>query len=227
MLAPSIFRIVTASVLALGLSAPVAVSEMVSSASPTVLRVLDAEKRSLSGLNKTKVMKLAGVERPKLRPKVRRTAKAKARKFNDIPSKSSLRKMSRASGGSEWACLTEALYFEARGESVAGIFAVAEVIVNRKKSRRFPNSICAVISQGAHRKNACQFSYKCDGHAEVYGERKAYEMVGKIAKLVLDGRVRAQTGGATYYHANTVLPRWARQFPRTARIGKHYFYKQG
>ena len=59
-------------------------------------------------------------------------------------------------GGEDLKCLAEALYFEARGETVAGQFAVAEVIVNRSKSSIFPDTICGVISQGTGRKYQCQ-----------------------------------------------------------------------
>ena len=59
--------------------------------------------------------------------------------------------------------MTEALYFEARGEEIKGIIAVAEVIINRRDSNDFPNTICGVIEQGSHKRNRCQFSYKCDG----------------------------------------------------------------
>jgi len=129
------------------------------------------------------------------------------------------------SGGSEWKCLTEALYFEARSESLAGQFAVGEVILNRAASRDFPNSVCGVLSQGAGRRNACQFSYNCDGKAEYFGEQKAYERAGKLAKLMLDGRALVLTDGATYYHASSVHPSWARSFVKTAQIGRHSFYR--
>jgi hypothetical protein len=145
--------------------------------------------------------------------------------FSAIPSKGALSGLPTPNGSAEWQCLTEALYFEARGEKVPGIFAVAEVILNRRDSKKFPNSVCGVISQGSHRKNACQFSYKCDGHKEVYREKKARDMVAKIALIVLEERAPKLTGGATFYHANTVRPRWASAFSRTATIGKHYFYR--
>lgn len=144
--------------------------------------------------------------------------------FTAIPSKDQLRALPMAQGNEEWQCLTEALYFEARGEKIPGIFAVAEVILNRRDSAKFPSTVCSVISQGAHRKNACQFSYKCDGHKEVYREQKAKALVAKIAQIVLEDRAPRLTKGATFYHANTVNPRWARSFRKTATIGKHYFY---
>lgn len=128
-------------------------------------------------------------------------------------------------GDEQWACLAEALYFEARGESVRGQFAVAEVILNRVDTGQFPNTICGVIHQGTGRKYACQFTFTCDGHPETVHEPAAYSRVGKIAKLMMDGGAREQTAGATYYHTKAVNPRWARQFTRTATIGVHHFYR--
>ncbi|MFT6424297.1 MAG: spore germination cell wall hydrolase CwlJ-like protein [Celeribacter sp.] len=130
-----------------------------------------------------------------------------------------------ASGGDNWECLTQALYFEARGESVKGQFAVAEVILNRASSSKFPNSVCGVIKQGTGKKFRCQFTYTCDGRAEVVNEKKAWARLGKIARLMLDGAPRRLTDGATHYHTKAVNPRWARAFPRTASIGVHYFYR--
>ncbi|MEM6306777.1 MAG: cell wall hydrolase [Pseudomonadota bacterium] len=124
-----------------------------------------------------------------------------------------------------WACLTEALYFEARGESIRGQFAVAEVILNRVDSRKFPNSVCGVINQGTGRKFACQFTYTCDGRAEHIGNRQIYNRLGRIARVMLNGGARMLTNGATYYHTTAVAPRWARLFQKTTTIGVHKFYR--
>ena len=132
--------------------------------------------------------------------------------------------MPKATGDRQWQCLTEALYFEARSETLEGQFAVGEVILNRVDSRKFPNSVCGVITQGAHRLHACQFSYNCDGKAEHFTEARAYDRSGKLAKLLLDGRARVLTGGATYYHTSAVQPSWSRSFKQTAQIGSHIFY---
>ena len=137
-----------------------------------------------------------------------------------------LASLPRATGGNEWRCLAEALYFEARGESVKGLFAVAEVIMNRADSRKFPNSVCGVIHQGTGRKYACQFTYTCDGRPEVINEHRTWERVAKVAKVMIEGADRPLTGGATHYHTKAVNPSWARVFPRTATIGSHHFYKQ-
>jgi len=132
-----------------------------------------------------------------------------------------------AKGGEQFACLAKALYFEARGESVKGQVAVAEVILNRVDSGRYPNSVCGVVNQGANRRNGCQFSYACDGRADTIREKAAYASVAKIARLMLDGAPRTLTKGATHFHTTNVRPNWARRFPNTARIGSHLFYRQG
>ena len=129
-------------------------------------------------------------------------------------------------GGEQWHCLAEALYFEARGESTQGLFAVGEVILNRVDSAAYPNTVCGVINQGTGRKYACQFTYTCDGISDDIGNPSAFNRVGKVAKLLLDGAPRALTEGATHYHTTAVSPSWARKFPRTAQIGSHLFYRQ-
>jgi spore germination cell wall hydrolase CwlJ-like protein len=130
-----------------------------------------------------------------------------------------------ANGDAEWRCLSEALYFEARGETVKGQFAVAEVIMNRVKSSQYPGSLCAVIKQGTGRKYQCQFTYTCDGYKDVVAEYKAYERVSKVARVTIDGTATPLTDGATHYHNLTVHPSWARTFKKTAQIGVHLFYR--
>lgn len=130
-----------------------------------------------------------------------------------------------ASGDKEWKCLAEAIYFEARGEDLRGQFAVAEVILNRAESDRYPDTICAVVYQGSTRRHACQFSFACDGKAETIHDKAAFATAGRIARLMLDGEARTLTNGATYFHARSVRPSWARKFQLTARIGSHVFYR--
>lgn len=122
-------------------------------------------------------------------------------------------------------CLAEALYFEARGESVRGQFAVAEVILNRVESSRFPDTLCGVIKQGTGKKYQCQFTYTCDGRKEVIREKKAYERVSKVARAAIDGVSEELTEGATHYHTKAVNPSWSRAYKETARIGVHIFYR--
>ena len=131
-----------------------------------------------------------------------------------------------ASGGEAWRCLSEALYFEARGEELRGIFAVAEVILNRVDSANYPDTVCDVIYQGTGRLFQCQFTYSCDGRKEIISEKAAYEKVAKVARLMLDGAPRALTEGATHYHTKSVRPHWSRVYPQTTTIGYHIFYRQ-
>ena len=123
-------------------------------------------------------------------------------------------------------CLAEALYFEARGETVRGQFAVAEVIMNRVDSAAFPDTVCGVIHQGTGKRYQCQFTYTCDGAPENINDQGAYGQVSKVARLMVDGAPRALTDGATYYHTRAVSPRWARSFARTTSIGVHHFYRK-
>ena len=129
-------------------------------------------------------------------------------------------------GNAQSACLTEALYFEARGESVKGQFAVAEVIMNRVDSAEFPDTICDVIHQGTGRKFQCQFTYTCDGKPEHVADQATFARVGKVARLMAQGAPRRLTDGATFYHSRAVSPRWSRVFERTASIGVHHFYRK-
>ena len=144
-----------------------------------------------------------------------------------IYSKSYLASVPSKDGGKQWRCLAEALYFEARSEAVIGQFAVAEVILNRVDSSRFPDSICGVVLQGSgNGKYRCQFTYTCDGKLEVINEKKAWASVGKVANLAIAMDKRPLTHGATYYHTNYVSPSWSKKFPRTATYGAHHFYAQ-
>ncbi len=129
-------------------------------------------------------------------------------------------------GGAEWQCLAEALYFEARGETMMGQYAVAEVILNRASHPNYPNTVCGVINQGAERMNACQFSYNCDGRAEHIGDQDAWHLAGHIAHIMLGGAPRDLTDGGTHYHNTAVNPSWASVYPRTAQYGRHLFYRQ-
>jgi hypothetical protein len=128
--------------------------------------------------------------------------------------------------GKHWRCLTEALYFEARGENLVGQVAVAEVILNRVDSKSYPGSVCGVVHQGESKRNGCQFSFICDGKVEHIGDRESFEELGKVAWVMLQGKPRILTGKATHYHNSSVLPRWAKRLVRTARIGDHIFYRQ-
>lgn len=129
-------------------------------------------------------------------------------------------------GQRELGCLTEALYFEARGEDIEGQIAVAEVVLTRVDSTHWPNTVCGVVRQGDKRATGCQFSYTCDGKPEEIKNKKAWAFAERIAKLMLQGAPRRLTGRATHYHADYVAPRWARTMEKTAEVGVHIFYRR-
>ena len=122
----------------------------------------------------------------------------------------------RYGGADSLHCLTEALYFEARGEGRSGQRAVAEVILNRVDSRTFPNSVCGVVHQRG------QFTYNKNARIR---EKGTFARVQKVAMAALSGQPRTLTNGATYFHTGRVKPSWSRRFERTTRIGAHIFYR--
>lgn len=126
-------------------------------------------------------------------------------------------------GDEQWQCLTEALYFEARGESLQGQIAVAEVILNRVDSPLYPRTICGVVKQRGG--GGCQFSYVCQGKVKMR-EKASADLAGRIARAMLDGAPRILTDGATHFHTRGVRPSWSKRFPKTAAIGAHLFYRQ-
>jgi spore germination cell wall hydrolase CwlJ-like protein len=122
-------------------------------------------------------------------------------------------------------CLTQAVYFEARGESPRGQAAVATVIMNRVKSPAFPKTVCGVVYQGAGRRNGCQFSFACDGLVERVVENGAWSRARKVAARVLSGAVLRDVGSATHFHTTGVSPQWGSRMLRTAQVGLHVFYR--
>ena len=127
-------------------------------------------------------------------------------------------------GDAQWQCLKTAIYFESRGETLQGQFAVAEVVLNRVDSLRYPKTICGVVQQRGS--GSCAFSYSCDGNKDVMTEPGPADVAGRIARVMLDGAPRQLTAGATYFHTRAVSPSWSRKFDRTAAIGSHLFYRQ-
>ena len=123
-------------------------------------------------------------------------------------------------------CLALAIYYEARGETVRGQSAVAQVVMNRVFSRYYPGKVCAVVYQNAWRRNACQFSFACDGKRKVIGDQGAWSLAQHIAKLTLDGKIwEPDIGKATHYHAYWVHPWWVVTMHKLASHGVHTFYR--
>lgn len=131
----------------------------------------------------------------------------------------------------EFNCLVEALYHEARSESFIGMISVANVVLTRKESSNFPNTICKVVHQGKYWKgnpikDKCQFSYWCDGKPERFIDIEGLIKSLNVAEMSLNGIQIKQTVGATHYHASYVTPGWASDpnFKSLGQIGTHVFY---
>jgi len=123
-------------------------------------------------------------------------------------------------------CLTEAVYFEARGEAVRGQIAVAQVVMNRAFSGFYPNTVCGVVYQNKHRHLACQFTFACDNVADVVREPDMWDRAKKIAKAMLDGQLwLPEVGKSTHYHAYWVRPSWVSEMKKMYKFGVHTFYR--
>ena len=126
----------------------------------------------------------------------------------------------------EHKCLSEVLYYEARGEGAGGQKAIAEVVFHRMNHGDYGHSICAVVYEGAGHPG-CQFSFTCDGELNHGRDDLAWRESEALAASILTGEVRLRdaTGGATNYHAISVAPEWADTMDRTTQIGNHIFYR--
>jgi spore germination cell wall hydrolase CwlJ-like protein len=124
-------------------------------------------------------------------------------------------------------CLADAIYFEARGEPIRGQMAVAQVVMNRVFSGRYPNNVCGVVYQNANRHLACQFTFACEGkNLNRIDEPEMWSQAKRIAKDTLDGKIwLAAVGHATHYHAYWVHPSWVHEMARVYKLGVHTFYR--
>lgn len=121
-------------------------------------------------------------------------------------------------------CMTQAVYYEAGFEPLAGKRAVAQTVLNRVRHPAFPRSVCGVVYEGAQRR-VCQFSFTCDGALGRKPAAGAWAEAKAVARAALDGYVEKSVGLATHYHADYVLPRWAPELAKITRIGAHIFYR--
>jgi hypothetical protein len=130
-------------------------------------------------------------------------------------------------GSRELDCLTQAVYYEARGETPSGQAAVAQVVLNRARNPNFPKSVCGVVFQRAGAKSGCQFSFACDGSLSRGREAGAWRRAQTVASRALDGFVMAEVGSATHFHTLNVAPMWGPRLLRVAQVGMHVFYRFG
>jgi spore germination cell wall hydrolase CwlJ-like protein len=117
----------------------------------------------------------------------------------------------------ELQCMAGAVYFEAKGEPLSGQLAVAEVILNRSKSGRFPKGVCSVVTQPG------QFSFVRGGHVPAIAQTKQYRTAVAVARVALADAWDSPASGAMYFHARRVAPSWHRV--QVAAIGNHLFYR--
>ena len=137
---------------------------------------------------------------------------------------------------SEIECMAKNIYFEAAVESTAGQLAVAQVTLNRVKSKHYPDSVCEVVYEGPKTANGfpkrdrCQFSWYCDGKPdEPKNKGKLWNSIENLSKYVLTRQTDLIdiTDGATHYHATYIdTPRWATRKIVTTSIDQHIFYKK-
>jgi spore germination cell wall hydrolase CwlJ-like protein len=158
---------------------------------------------------------------------------------NLLQSPHSQREIAAAIDPAQLQCMAANIYHEARGESLAGRYAVAHVTMNRVKHNRFPDTVCDVVYQGEitvswkgnplPRRNRCQFSWYCDGRPDtIDAADPAWAESMRIAFRVMRGEQPDPTNGAThYYNHNVVSPAWRNAYALTTVIENHSFYRKG
>ena len=144
-------------------------------------------------------------------------------------------------------CLAENIYHEARDQGTAGWLAVAAVTLNRATDDRFPDTICGVVFQAETKeswttkgkdvpeiervfypvRHRCQFSWYCDGKADDINNISVYMEIMSLTRLLLTSQFMMFdiTDGATFYHADSITPSWAKSKTKTIEIGDHIFYR--
>jgi spore germination cell wall hydrolase CwlJ-like protein len=122
-------------------------------------------------------------------------------------------------GSRELECLATGIYFESKGEPLAGQLAVGQVIANRAQSGgRFPSTYCGVLFQRG------QFSFVRGGRLPgVAHSNKQWQTAVAIAKIVDQDLKESLVGNALFFHARYVSPGW--RLKRVASIGNHVFYR--
>jgi|SRR6056297_2806839 len=123
-------------------------------------------------------------------------------------------------------CLALAIYYEARSEPLDGQIAVAEVVINRVESDRFPDDVCSVVTQNKHPDDLhrCHFSFYCDGKPERPGDLIAWNRAQIIADGVLNEELSLGVM-STHYHADYAEPHWSQDYAYHGRVGGHLFYE--
>lgn len=122
-----------------------------------------------------------------------------------------------AAAGGELNCLASAVYFESKGEPLAGQLAVAKVILNRSQSGRFAPTICGVVKQPS------QFSFVRGGDFPAVRSNSMWRKAVGVAQVALKGLFASPAPDALYFHAKRVSPNWGKR--QVAMVGNHRFYR--
>lgn len=121
-------------------------------------------------------------------------------------------------------CLARSIYWEAKGTGQGEMEAVANVVMNRLGSGRFPSTLCDVVQEGSET-GSCQFSWWCDGRPDQAREMSEYALSREIARQALNGDLEDPTHGALFFHNRGIEPSWASSFIRTAQSREFNFYR--
>ena len=120
----------------------------------------------------------------------------------------------------EATCLATAVYFESRGEPLEGQLAVAQVVINRARSGRYPSTYCGVVKQAA------QFSFvRAGAFPRVNAAADTWRVAQAIARIAQKQLVAELPSDVLWYHADYVAPRWRQALTQVQKIGAHIFYR--
>jgi spore germination cell wall hydrolase CwlJ-like protein len=118
---------------------------------------------------------------------------------------------------SELRCLATAVYFESKGEPLAGQLAVAQVVINRARSGRFASTLCGVVKQPS------QFSFVRGGSFPAISSATSWREAVGVAQVAMKGLHKGPAAGALFFHAKRVSPGWGKR--HVASVGNHIFYR--
>ncbi len=121
-------------------------------------------------------------------------------------------------------CLARTVYWESKGEDVAAMEAVANVVMNRLADDRFPDTVCGVVTEG-NEQGPCQFSWWCDGNPIEAEEADQHEIAMDVTRRALNQELEDRTDGALFFHGADGSPDWAAAYVETVTLGEHVFYR--
>ncbi len=125
-------------------------------------------------------------------------------------------------------CLARNIYYEARGEPEAGMYAVGVVTMNRVRSPSYPNEVCKVVYQwvwdAKSQRNVSAFSWTTQ-RVDLALQQPAWNQAREIARQIYFAEYTDTVDNALFYHADYIRPSWASRKIKVKKIGRHIFYK--